>query len=111
MIKTISGYLRDKNLLLEKMQVVEPKELKSRKKVLIFDCKDTKQNYICIFYIKQSSRFLQKNTHDIFELLLKLTSLKEHNFKKKFIFIDAPLCSKAKKLFEENNWKVYHDAL
>ena len=39
----------------------------------------------------------------------KLELLQETKIKKKYIYIQAPLCSKAKTLMQENQWTVWHE--
>ena len=39
----------------------------------------------------------------------KLEVLKETKINKKYIYIQAPLCSKAKALMEKEQWTVWHD--
>ena len=48
-----------------------------------------------------------KDVHKMEEIYAKLTIFCEHNFKHKVLFIDAPLCSKAKVAFKEAGWKLY----
>lgn len=111
MVKTLTDYLRDKNILFEKMQKIEPKELGSRKKITIFNCINLKGEYVSLFYIKQSSRFLIKNAEQIHQLQIQLQQYTNHNFKRNIFIIDAPLCSKAKKYLSDMKWSVYNDAM
>jgi hypothetical protein len=50
---------------------------------------------------------LLKDTEKYENIYIKLMNFCDHNFKHKVIFIDAPLCSKAKEKFKKHNWKVY----
>ena len=40
------------------------------------------------------------------EIYQKLSIFCEHNFKYRVIFLDAPLCSKAKEAFKSKGWKI-----
>ena len=107
MMKKITGLLQEKGYIFTIFEKIEPKLLKSRKKILIYTGIDIKKQYISVFIVEQKSRFLIKNAKEILLLHEKLISYKEHNFKKNIIFINSPLCSKAKSFLKENKWIVY----
>ena len=98
--------LRQKGKIFKKMQEIPPKELGIRNKIKIFKATDTNGYFWAIFAISQKSRILMKDVHKMQEIYAKLTLYCEHNFKYKIIFIDAPLCSKAKAAFKEVGWKT-----
>jgi len=98
--------LRQKGKIYKKMQEVSPKELGIRNKIRIYKATDTTGYFWAIFAISQKSRLLMKDVHKMQEIYAKLTLFCEHNFKHKMIFIDAPLCSKAKSAFKESGWKI-----
>ena len=96
--------LKKFNIDTTNITMVEPKEIGVRKKVDIFTDHNHTTTYI---HTAQKSRLLQKDVES-FEKII--TNLQEHfNIKvtNKHIFIDSPLCSRAKTKFENNNWKVY----
>jgi hypothetical protein len=39
----------------------------------------------------------------------KLEAYNDSKINKKYIYIQAPLCSKAKSLFEQEKWTVWHE--
>jgi hypothetical protein len=98
--------LRNKGKIFKKMQEISPKELVIRNKIKLFKATDTNGYFWAIFAISQKSRILMKDVHKMQEIYAKLTLYCEHNFKYKIIFIDAPLCSKAKAAFKEAGWKI-----
>jgi hypothetical protein len=98
--------LRQKGKIFKKMQEISPKELAIRNKIKLFKATDTNGYFWAIFAISQKSRILMKDVHKMQEIYAKLTLYCEHNFKYKIIFIDAPLCSKAKAAFKEAGWKI-----
>ena len=109
-MKNITSYLNKKDFLFKQLNQIEPKTLGSRKKLIIYDACDTKNNLISIFIIESKSRFLIKNAKELEVLNNKLKYLQDHNFKKTLILISSPLCSKAKAYMkEELKWKVYDD--
>jgi hypothetical protein len=98
--------LRQKGKIFKKMQEVLPKELGIRNKIKIYKATDLNGYFWAIFAVSQKSRILMKDVHKFEEIYAKLVIYCGHNFKYKILFIDAPLCSKAKKAFLEAGWKI-----
>ena len=46
---------------------------------------------------------------ELMEFHKRLETYNESRIKKKYIYIQAPLCSKAKALFKEEKWRVWVD--
>jgi len=99
--------LRSKGKIYKKMQEIAPKELGVRNKIRIYKATDVSGYFWAIFAVSQKSRLLMKDVHKFEEIYAKLSLFCEHNFKHKVIFIDAPLCSKAKAAFEQAGWKIH----
>ena len=106
-MKEIIEYLQQKNLVFKTFKEIAPKELGSRKKVGIYLGVDLKSYYALIMYLEKKSRVLQKEALELIALHEKLQTHIDTKINKKYILIKAPLCSKAKALFEENGWKVW----
>ena len=100
-----------KQVVFTSLDVVDPKVLHTRKKLTIFSGVDPKSFYHLIFRMDQKSRFLRKHVDEIFELCKILESHVKHNYKYKHLLLNAPLCSKAALLLQENGWKVYDDLM
>jgi hypothetical protein len=98
--------LRAKGNLYKKMQEIAPKELAIRNKIKLYKATDIKGYFWAIFAVSQKSRILIKDVKKFEEIYMKLTLYCDHNFKHKIIFIDAPLCSKAKDAFKTAGWKI-----
>lgn len=98
--------LGKKGKIYKKMQEVAPKELGIRNKIKIYKATDTSGYFSAIIAVSQKSRVLMKDVRKFEEIYSKLTLYVEHNFKHKIIFIDAPLCSKAKEAFKAQGWKI-----
>ena len=98
--------LRQKGKIYKKMQEVSPKELGIRNKIKMYKATDTNGYFWAIFAVSQKSRLLMKDVHKFEEIYVKLTVHCGHNFKHKILFIDAPLCSKAKEAFKTQGWKI-----
>ncbi len=108
-MKELTSYYTNKNILFKDIQKVEPKELGSRKKIEIYSATCVDSKYYAIFKIDAKSRFLKKNAEDLMLLEDKLASYLGHNFKKKEVIINSPLCSKAKQYLKDNKWSVRVD--
>ncbi len=98
--------LRKKGKIYKKMQEIPPSELGIRNKIKIYKATDVNGYFWAIFAISQKSRLLMKDVHKFEEIYAKLVIYFDHNFKHKIIFIDAPLCSKAKEALEAQGWKI-----
>ena len=108
-MKEIVDILQEKKLLFKSLKPIEPKELGSRKKIKIYLGVDLKKYYTCIIYISKKSRILTKEASEIMEIHKKLEEYNDSKINKKYIFIKAPLCSKAKALFKEAKWRVWNE--
>ena len=98
--------LREKGKIYKKMQEVAPKDLGIRNKIKIYKATDMTGYFSAIIAVSQKSRILMKDVHKFEEIYSKLCIYFDHNFKHKLIFIDAPLCSKAKEAFKIQGWKI-----
>lgn len=106
-MKEITNYFREKkDIIFKDFEQIEPKSLGSRKKIEIFCATSIQKEFYAIFVIDSKSRFIRKNVEDLNILLSKLIEYKEHNFKRKVLLISSPLCSKAKKILEDEKWSV-----
>ena len=98
--------LRSQGKIYKKMQEVVPKELGIRNKIKLFSAVDTSTKYSAIVAVSQKSRILMKDVHKFEDIYIKLSAYCAKSFQYKVIFIDAPLCSKAKVAFETAGWKI-----
>ncbi|WP_296823831.1 hypothetical protein [Sulfurovum sp.] len=105
-LKEIVEYLQTKNIVFKSLKQILPKELGSRKKIAIYVGVDLKGYYADIMVLEKKSRVLRKEVGDLLVLHEKLEKYIDSKITKKYIFIKAPLCSHAKKMLEENGWKV-----
>ena len=105
-MQTIVDSLREKGKIYKKLQEVVPKDLGIRNKIKIYKATDTSGYFSVIISVSQKSRVLMKDVRKFEEIYSKLTTYFDHNFKYKLIFIDAPLCSKAKEAFKTQGWRI-----
>ena len=110
-MKEIVDFLQEKKLVFKSLKPIEIKSLGSRKKIDIYLGVDLKKYYACIIHIKKKSRILTKEALQFIELHEKLEILNDSKINKKYIYIQAPLCSKAKALMQEEKWTVWHEPI
>ena len=106
-MKEIVEKMNTKNVVCKSLHVILPKEIGSCKKIEIYVGVNLKEFYCLVLKLKKKSRVLQKEAKELMLLHEKIESYKETKILKKYIWIDAPLCSKAKALLEEDAWKVW----
>ncbi len=99
--------LMKKKLIFKKLTEIDKKDLKTRKKIRVYEGVDLKSYYFAIFLIEQKSRFLRKNVKEIEEIYERLKIIRDHNFKKKIFLHKCPLCSKAKEDLKNLKWKIF----
>jgi len=109
-MRDIVDYLNSKNIICKRLKEVLPKALDSRKRVNIFVGINLKGYYCSIILVKKRSRILKKEVSEIILLHEKLEKYEDTKIKKRYIYIDAPLCKKAKALFLDNEWVVWDKA-
>ncbi|WP_294965860.1 hypothetical protein [Sulfurimonas sp.] len=105
-MQTVVDTLRKKGKIYKKMLEISPKDLAIRNKIKIYKATDTTGYFSAIFAVSQKSRLLMKDVRKFEEIFTKLKIFCGHNFKHKIVFIDAPLCSKAKEAFKSQGWKI-----
>lgn len=110
-MKKIINFLQEKKLIFKKFTSIDIKNLGSRKKINIYLAVDLKDYYATIFHLHKKSRVLKKEVLIFMELHEKLEILNQSKINKKYIHIEAPLCSKAKALLQEEGWRVWHTPL
>lgn len=108
-MKDLTTYFMNKNILFKDIKEILPKDLGSRKKIVIYVATSIKGQYYAIFIIESKSRFIRKNAQDLIELCDKLALYLNHNFKKKELLIKSPLCSKAKTFLKNQGFGVRVD--
>jgi len=92
---------------LKDIQQLNPKEFGIRKKIDIFLAKNNNNELSLVLHVVQKSRFLQRDVDKIEEISHIIEVHEKKVFLKKYILIEAPLCSKAKVKFETLAWSVF----
>jgi hypothetical protein len=108
-MKEILHLLQRKKLLFKSFKSIDVREFNSRKKISIYLGVDLKKYYTCVIHINKKSKILTKEALELMEFHNKLEIFNDSKIKKKYIYIQAPLCSKAKALFKEQKWRVWEE--
>jgi hypothetical protein len=106
-MKTIVELLQQKKLIFKSLKPIDMKLLGSRKKISLYLGVDLQKYYTCIIHVQKKSRILQKEAEELMAFHTKLERYNDSVIKKKYIYIQAPLCSKAKALMKEKGWVVW----
>ena len=104
-MRVIVDHLRAAGIICKKLTSIPPGELGSRKKVTIYLGVATDGYYCSVWHLSKKSRVLRKEAEELFDLHDRLARYADTRITRKYIRIDAPLCSKAKALMEEKGWK------
>ena len=108
-MKEIVHILQENKLIFKSLKPISIKELGSRKKIDLYLGVDLTKYYVCVIHIRKKSRILSKEAMEIMQFHKKLEIFNDSKITKKYIYIQAPLCSKAKALFKEQKWKVWEE--
>jgi len=105
-VKKIVDALYQNGIVLRDLEHVNLRdELNSRKKIDIYLGRNFQNSYVVVLDITKKSRILQKEAKEIMDLVSKLEFLREIKIKKRYIYLKAPICSKAKRLFENQKYR------
>jgi len=108
-MKELLNLLQENKIIFKSLKTINIKELGSRKKINLYLGVDLKSYYACIIHIHKKSKILSKEALEIMEFHKKLEIFNQSKINKKYIYIQSPICSKAKALFKEQKWKVWED--
>ena len=109
-MRNLIDKLQSKNIVLKELIPIDiKKEFNSRKKIRLYLGVDLNKYYVCIIEVKKKSRILQKEALEIMEFHKRLEKFNDSTIKKKYIYIEAPICSKAKELLRKEKWRVLID--
>jgi len=85
---------------------ISPKDIGIRNKIKIYKATDTYGYFWIIISISQKTKLLTKDVKKFEEIYSKLCNYSNHKFKNKVLFLNAPICLKAKNKFKELSWKI-----
>ncbi len=88
-----------------KTEALDPRLLKLRGKLELFVGIE-KERFTAIVVLHQKSRIVSKDIAKLESIVEKMRHFRGHDFAKKELVHDAPLCSKAKKGLESLGWTI-----
>jgi len=110
-LKEVVDFLVSKKLTFRSFKSIETKSLGSTKKIKCYFGVDLKSYFIFFIEIKRKGRVLVRDVEEFIQLHHQMELLNESKINHKYIHIQAPLCSKAKKSLLEKGWIVWHSDL
>ena len=105
-MKTLIETLSKHDMIFKDMNRIDLKNLKIKTKVLIYKATSVNGDYCSIFEINKKSRFIRKDSSKLLDINENLKEYYQHNFAQSFLYISSPLCSKAKKMLEDEKWTI-----
>lgn len=108
-MKEVVEYLSGHNIICKTLREIMPKALGSRKKIELFVGVNLQGYYCSVMILKKRSRVLRKEVGELMLLHEKMEYYEDSKILKRYIHIKAPLCSHAKRMFEDSGWTVWHE--
>ncbi len=106
-MKELVEFFKQSGLLFRSLESLEPKAFGIKKRVELFRGLDTQNFFILVVRVAKKSRILQKEVQELEKMAKKIEAKLGHGFKRRFLLIQGPICSKAKKELEEIGWSVH----
>jgi len=106
-MKKLVEFFLERKILFKKIKTVTPATLNSRKRIDIYFAVDIKGYYNAIISIDKKSRILQKEADEIDMIANKLQEYFQCCIKKRYLLLQAPICSKASNKLIDMGWKIY----
>ncbi len=103
-MKSTVERLRHHGIVCTKLTEVPPKALGSRKRITLYIGVDTAGYRCSVMMLAKKSRVVRQEVYGVMALHATLEVYVDALFTKRYIGIDAPLCSKAKAVLEEAGW-------
>ncbi len=106
-MKELVEFFKKRGIIFRSLRPLDPKALGIKKRLELFEGVDLEGAFVLVMKIARKSRVVQKEAQQLEVLAKEIESKVGHRFKYRYMIIQAPLCSKAKKWLEENGWRVY----
>jgi len=103
-MKRLVDRLQRHNIVCKKLTPLLPKELGSRKRIDLYFGTDTLGYYCSVMVLEKKSRVLRKEAEELKRLHTKMEAYVGSAITKKYAWMEAPLCSKAKAWMEAEGW-------
>lgn len=105
MKEIVDTLYRNRVILRDLEQINLREELNSRKRIDIYLGKNFQNSSVVVVSISKKSRVLQKEVKEIMDLISKLEFNREIQIKRRYIYLKAPICSKADSILKGKKWK------
>lgn len=105
-MKDIVEHFSKRGKIFKSLREIDLKDLNSRKRLSLYLGTDLNDYYTIILKIEKKSRILSKEAIELMDLQARLEILIDSKISKRYMLLNAPICSKAKLLLEDNHWKV-----
>jgi len=105
-MKHIVEHFGKKRLFFRSLETVDLKKLGTRKKLSLYLGVDMQAYYTIIMVIRKKSTILRKEAGELMLLHTKLEQEIHAKIRKKYLLLEAPICSKAKQMLENEGWRV-----
>ncbi len=105
-MKRLVEYFKAQGVLFETLEPLDIKAFGIKKRWRFFEGVDLKKNYWLIVEIERKSRFLHKDAKELDEIAQRVENNIGHLFRRRFLYLRAPLCSKAKGYLQDVGWRV-----
>ena len=106
-MKELVEFFKKRGVLFRTLEALDPKALGIKKRLELFEGVNLEGAFVLVMKIARKSRLLQKDAQQLELLAKEIESKLAHRFKYRYLIIQAPICSKAKRWLEENGWRVY----
>ena len=104
-MKPLVETLQHNGIVCKKLSPLSPRELGSRKQVKLYIGVGLDGYYCSVMVLSKKSRVLRKEAETLMELHGRMETYIDATIKKRYIWVNAPLCSKAKETMETVGWK------
>jgi hypothetical protein len=104
-MKAVAERLMRAQILCPKLTPIAPATLGSRKRIELYLGVDREGYYCSVMIVNKKSRVLRAEAEELMQLHARLEVHADTAIRKRYIGVDAPLCSKAKALMEQSGWR------
>ncbi len=106
-MKELVEFFKQRGLLFRSLEPLESKTFEIKKRVKLFRGLDTQNSFVLVVQMAKKSRLLQKEVQELEKMSKKIEAKLDHGFKRRFLLIQGPICSKAKEELEKMGWRIH----
>ncbi len=106
-MKELVEFFKKRGVLFRSLEPLDPKAFGIKKRLKLYRGVDLNGSFVLVVTIERKSRVLQKEAEGLESLAKEIEAKLSHRFKRRYLLLQAPICSKAKRWLQENGWRVY----